>query len=325
MLFLFLCLAGLLSCSQATADSITQSEKIEVGPGPEDMVLDTLHGPRLLISCSARRAYDKPYGEIEALDLLTEERKILTRHREPDSLNFHPHGIYLDREDLYVISHEREPDFHPILHYRVRGDSLEFIELIHHQLLNSPNALVSGSHGELFVVNDAGKRGNMWEKILRLKRASLLSLKKDSTGLWAAAYLAIDLTYPAGINRIGKTIYAGDAIQNQLHVYGMGDHGLTPKAPIKGLKGNDNLRIYNGKILTCCHVKPMRFIGHAKNPDKLSPVEVFLIDPLSMEIQSLFANDGSQISGGSTAIIYDRHLYISQIFEPFLLKVALDL
>ena len=95
------------------------------------MVLDTLFTPRLLISCSARRDEYRPYGEIEALDLLSMERRILTRYNEPDSLFFHPHGIFLDKGILYVISHEKEPDFHPILIYRVHGDSLEFIELVH--------------------------------------------------------------------------------------------------------------------------------------------------------------------------------------------------
>jgi hypothetical protein len=68
----------------------------------------------------------------------------------------------------------------------------------------------------------------------------------------------------------------------------------------------------------------MRFIGHTKDPEKNSPVKVLLIDPASGEIQTLFTTGGSQISGGSTAIVYHGYLYISQIFEPFLLKVKLD-
>lgn len=311
------------ACSPPESGPRMIGEKIEVGPGPEDMVLDTLHGPRLLISCSARRDEYRPYGEIEALDLHSMERKIMVRHGEPDSLSFHPHGIFLAGDLLYVISHEKEPDDHPILIYRVKADSLEYIEGIHNPLLNSPNALVKGSEGEIFVVNDAGKRGSILEKVLKLKRASLVSLKKSPEGTWTSQYVAIELGYPAGINRIGNTVYVGDAIQNRLHVYRIGENGLTPKAPIGGLKGNDNLRIHDGKILTCCHIKPMRFIGHAKNPDKNSPVEVFLVDPRSGESESLFASDGSQISGASTAIIHEDVLYISQVFEPFLLAVKL--
>ena len=312
-----------MACKPLSPDTLRETEKIEVGPGPEDMVLDTLYGPRLIISCSARRDAYQPYGEIESLDLLTRERKILTRHKEPDSLLFKPHGIFLDGQTLYVISHEREPDLHPILLYRVHGDSLEFMELINNPLLNSPNALVSGREGEIYVVNDSGKRGSIMEKILKLKRASLLMLKKDSLGLWSPQYMAIELSYPAGINRIGNTIYAGDAIQNQVHVYRVSEKGLKPQVSLKGLKGNDNIRIHDRKILTCCHVKPFRFIGHAKSSEKKSPAEVFLIDPKTGDSQSLFSTDGSQISGASTAIIFGDDLYISQVFDPYLLRVKL--
>lgn len=328
-LLLFSILYSTMACKPSANASLPEGgeregEKIEVGPGPEDMVLDTLYGTRLLISCSARRDEYRPYGEIEALDLLTMERKILVRHREPDSLIFHPHGIYLAGDILYVISHEKEPDVHPILIYRVSADSLEFMEAVFNPLLNSPNALLTGPNGEIYVVNDSGKRGSIMEKVLKLKRASLVLLKKSPEGIWESQYMAIELGYPAGINRIGNTIYAGDAIQNQIHVFRMGEKGLTPLAPIKKLKGNDNLRIHDGEILTCCHVKPMRFIGHAKNPDKASPVEVFLIDPKSGESESLFSSNGHQISGASTAIIHENILYISQVFEPYLLRVDLE-
>ena len=327
-LLLLSILYSTMACNPSAKDSLPdggeiKGEKIEVGPGPEDMVLDTLHGSRLLISCSARRDEYRPYGEIEALDLLSMERKILVRHGEPDSLIFHPHGIYLAGDLLYVISHEREPDEHPILIYRVSSDSLGFIEEISNPLLNSPNALVTGPNGEIYVVNDSGKRGSIMEKVFKLKRASLVLLKKSPEGLWESQYMAIELGYPAGINRIGNIIYAGDATQNQIHTFRMGEKGLTPLAPIKKLKGNDNIRIHDGKILTCCHVKPLRFIGHVKKSEKTSPSEVFLIDPKSGESESLFYSDGTQISGASTAIIYENMLYISQVFDPFLLRVEL--
>jgi arylesterase/paraoxonase len=312
-----------MACSPVSVDTLSEGLRIEVGPGPEDMVLDTLPSPRLLISCSARREEYKPYGEIESLDLGSMERKILTRYNEPDSLLFHPHGIFLDKELLYVISHEREPDIHPVLIYRVHGDSLVFLERISAGLMNSPNALVTGQAGEIYLVNDSGKRGSISEKVLKLKRANVVRLEKDSLDLWSSQYMAIELGYPAGINRIGNQIYAGDAILNQIHVYQISENGLKPQPPIKGLKGNDNLRIYDGKILTCCHIKPFRFIGHAKNPERHSPVEVFLVDPKTGESKSIFKTDGSQISGASTAIIFEDKLYISQVFEPFLLQIKL--
>lgn len=322
-------LAGIMmisfSCKQGSTFAGDLPEKIQVGPGPEDMVLDTLNGPpRLLISCSARREEHKPYGELVSFDLRSNLKTELIRYNEPEDLRFKPHGIYLDGDRLYVISHEREPDYHPILLYKVRGDSLEFLELIHSPNQHSPNALVTGPEGEIYVVNDSGKRGSMAEKIFKLRRASVVRLSKNQDGQWDSKIVAEKLSYPAGINRIGNRLFAGDAIQNKFHVYEILADELLAVSEFKGLKGNDNIRIYNEKLLTVCHVKPSRFIKHAKNSEKLSPVEVFLVDPGTGQAASLFYTDGSLISGGSAAVVFENHLYICQIFEPFILKVELE-
>ena len=259
-------------CSTLPAKSEVTSEKIEVKPGPEDMVIDTLHGePRLLISCAARREEHKPYGEIISTGLHSGDQVEMVRYNEPGDLLFKPHGIYLDRDLLYVISHELEPDYHPILIYRVHGDSLEFQDLVNSPDQHSPNALVTGPDGEIYFVNDSGKRGSLAEKIFKLKRASVVRLSKNKEGLWDSKVVAEKLSYPAGINRIGNRLYAGDAIQNQIHVYKINGAKLEPAGKIENLKGNDNIRIYKGQLLTACHVKPLKFIKHAKKSDNLSP------------------------------------------------------
>jgi len=146
-------------CTALPTNSEVPGEKIEVKPGPEDMVIDTLHGyPRLLISCSGRREAHKPYGEIISYGIHSGVQHEMARYNEPGELLFKPHGIYLDRDLLYVISHEKEPNYHPILIYRIHGDSLEFKDLIHTHAQHSPNALVTGPGGEIFFVNDSGKR-----------------------------------------------------------------------------------------------------------------------------------------------------------------------
>ena len=303
----------------------TVVDRIPLKPGPEDMVLDTLHGdPCLIISCCGRREADKPYGEMIHYDLLSGKQKVMERLNEPEDILFRPHGIYLDGNMLYVISHEKEPDFHPVLVYRVDGRKLDFIEMIHTTHQHSPNALVTGPGGEIYLVNDSGKRGSMMEKALKLKRASVEKLTKNSDGEWVAEMVADKLGYPAGINRIGDQLYVGDAVLSKIHVYQISKEGLSPVGEIKKLKGNDNIRIYQGQLLTPGHVKPLKFIKHAKNPGKKSPVDVFLVDPDSNEHSVLYSTDGSTISGGSTAIIFGENLYICQVFDPYILKVELN-
>lgn len=319
LLWIFLCVIVLPGNSQLPA------EKIELKPGPEDMVMDTLHSsPRLLISCSGRREAHKPYGEIVSYGLHSGVQNEMIRYNEPGDLLFKPHGIYLDGDLLYVISHESEPDYHPILIYRVHGDSLEFKELIQTIDQKSPNALVTGPDGEIFFVNDSGKRGSLAEKIFKLKRATVVRLSKNRQGIWESRVVAEKLAYPAGINRIGTKLFAGDAILHRIHVYEIEGDGLVPITEYKDLKGNDNIRIYQGQLITPGHIKPFRFIKHAKKPEKLSPVEVFLVDPESGRHTSLYYTDGSQISGASTALIYEKILYLCQVFDPYILKVDLS-
>ena len=315
---LFFCLA-----QQAIGQSIV--ERIPLKPGPEDMVLDTLHGdPGLIISCCGRRETDKPYGELIHYNLLSGKQQVMERLNEPADILFRPHGIYLDGNLLYVISHEKEPDIHPVLVYRIDGTLLEFVERIQTTHQHSPNALVTGLGGEIYLVNDSGKRGSLMEKVLKLKRASVEKLTKNSDGEWVAEMVADKLGYPAGINRIGDQLYVGDAVLSKIHVYQISREGLIPVGEIKKLKGNDNIRISKGQLLIPGHVKPLKFIKYAKNPEKKSPVDVFLVDPDSNEHSVLYSTDGSTISGASTAIIFGKHLYLSQVFDPWILKVELN-
>ena len=322
---LILPLSIMLCCLALQASGQTVVERIPLKPGPEDMVLDTLHGdPGLIISCCGRREADKPYGEMLHYNLQTGKQLVMKRLNEPAEILFRPHGIYLDGDLLYVISHEKEPDYHPVLVYRVNGSHLDFVELISTTHQHSPNALVTGPGREIYLVNDSGKRGSMMEKAIKLKRASVEKLTKNSAGDWKAEMVADKLGYPAGINRIGDQLYVGDAVLHKIHVYQISREGLSPVGEISKLKGNDNIRIYNGQLLTPGHVKAMKFIKHAKKPGKKSPVDVYLVDPATGEHTTIYSTDGSTISGGSTAIIFGKHLYICQVFDPYILKVELE-
>lgn len=312
-------------CYHAPAVTEAPSWRIPVGPGPEDMVLDTNgNKARLIVSCASRRESQEPCGEMAAVDPETGTCTVLVRHKEPPGLIFRPHGIFLDEDLLYVISHEKEPDDHPILIYRLHGDSLEFLEAIRTAGQHSPNALVTGPEGDIYFVNDSGKRGSLAEKIFRLKRASLVRLMKGPDGSWQSEFLAMDLGFPAGINRIGDRLFVGDAILHRVYVYRISRNGPTRLEDITGLRGVDNIRIHEGQLLAPGHVRSFRFIRHVENAEKRSPVEVYLADPASGHVTTLYYTDGADISAGSTALIHDGHLYISQVFEPYLLKVQIN-
>ncbi len=309
--------------------STLPTQRITVGAGPEDMVLDrSQETPRLLISCTARRETQQPFGEIVSYSPSTGKVDTLTRTGMPDSLCFQPHGILLDSKTypplLYAISHEHDEGFHPVYVWEVGETTLEFRELIASELLHSPNAVTLGPGGEMFVVNDAGERDNMMEKIFRLNRANIVRLERNDNGDWEATVAAEGLGMPAGINRIGNTLYAGDAVNHLLHVYEIVGRELVVREPVEGLRGNDNIRVIDNKLYTTGHVKPLKFVAHTRAPRKLSPVEVWEYDPAQEKLTSLYYTDGSKISAGSTALLLNGTLYISQVFEPFILEVDLS-
>ncbi|MDF1572740.1 MAG: hypothetical protein P1P82_14120 [Bacteroidales bacterium] len=315
------------SCSVREISTLPDRQ-VTVGAGPEDMVMDFSQGtPRLLISCTARRESQEPFGEIVTYTPSTGAIDTLIRTGMPDTLFFQPHGIFLDNESnpplLYAISHEHDEGFHPVYSWEVGDTALVFRELITSELLHSPNALTLGTNGELYVVNDAEDRNNMMEKIFRLNRANIVRLERNENGEWKAAVAAEGLGLPAGINRIGTTLYAGDAVNHLLHVYEIVGTELVAQAPVEGLRGNDNIRVIDQKLYTTGHVKPLKFVAHTQSPDKKSPVEVWEYDPAREKITSLYYTDGSTISAGSTALLLNGKLYISQVFEPFILEVDL--
>jgi len=57
-------------------------------------------------------------------------------------------------------------------------------------------------------------------------------------------------------------------------------------------------------------------------PNELSPCKTFLINKTTGAANIIFSDDGSLISGSSTAIVSGKDLYLSQVFDGFVLKIA---
>jgi hypothetical protein len=90
---------------------------------------------------------------------------------------------------------------------------------------------------------------------------------------------------------------------------------------IAKLHGLDNVTFLNDKeILVTAHLRMLAFLKHYKDAKNISPTVVYRVNIFTGEYKAIYENDGSDICGGSTALYYKGKLYISQVFEPFLLK-----
>ncbi len=326
--FILIMVFYLSSCTVNYTITRATYQKIVTGPGPEDMVLDTIDNrKRLILSCSERRKKNPPHDEIWVIDINTQQAKILPRINHPDSILFHPHGIDItfDGNNLWllVVNHEEKKKRHSILRYLVKENELIFDTIFWNpQYLKSPNDVFAESKDKFWVTNDASSRNSKLELLLKMKGGNVIHYNgityiKSTPGL----------AYPNGVYRIKDKLIVSTTRQNKIISYNLDQRGKVIRGSNKTLAvatGWDNFSKINDTLLLCtAHVKPIKFLKHYKQPNHLSPVAVYVINLVQNNAELLFYTDGSIISAGSTTIFYEGYLYICQVFDPYIVKISL--
>jgi len=77
----------------------------------------------------------------------------------------------------------------------------------------------------------------------------------------------------------------------------------------------------DGRLWVTAHPCPLDFLAHSDDAEANSPIQIFMIDPVTLDVNNVFQNNGELISAASTALFIDNRLYISQVFDPFVLVV----
>ncbi len=313
------------SCFQYPEPMDLPSASIPFYPGPEDMIeVNTDSSHYLLVSCSGRRDQYKAYGNIVKYDLITGKAAELSRIDEPKDISFQPHGIDFQIVNgnpfLYVINHDDALDEHPVIRYSLTDSSLLFNKIYHHPLLVSPNAVAALDDGSFFVCNDAGNRGSTLERILRLKRGNIIYYNNNQ-GKWKV--VSEDLAYPAGLLYHHQKIYVSAALENKVYALLWDGEIARLKKPVMEITAPDNIRKCGNELIVTNHLNPVRFIRHTSSPENTSPCGVYSYSLDDQQVKLLYWNSGNKISAASTSLVIDNTLYMSQIFEPYLLKVEL--
>lgn len=318
---------GLLTgCSRLPINTVSDTKQIAVGPGPEDMVVDNASGiERLLVSCNERR-FDTVYGEIFEVKLNDNLTRVIPRINTPEDIVFNPHGIDLKTIDgvtrLYAISHNNEKERHTIVVYRVYADSLVYETLYENQAaMNTPNDLAVTEKGDIYVSNDAGKRGNVWEQLFKMKRSNVVFYDSELK-LWKK--VADRLVYANGVAVDDTCVYVATSRSNKLFSYKReADGNLSNRRTLAEVPGEDNIIFHGDELIFTSHPNMLKFLKHVKSSDKKSPSQVHSYNRKTGEYKLLFTDDGYRISASSTALIIGDKLYISQVFDPYILEVKL--
>jgi hypothetical protein len=313
-------LATTASCATLPKSYQTKDEVIAVGPGPEDMVVDSVtEQPRLLLSCSARRKSEKDYGEIYVYYTQTGENKIIKRSNEPAGLAFNPHGIDLVRVGndliLLVVNHEHQIHLNSILRYRVLKDELVFQNKIVDPLISSPNAVTGFSDGTLLVSNDAKKAGNTSEILFNLKKAQIIFWDGTKCSVASEKYC-----FTNGITNKNGKVYLASTMQNKVWQFDFNSGKMLNRQIIGKAKGADNLRFDGDDLLVASHLRFLKFLKHYKDSKHYSPSTVYRINPTTKKRTVEYFDDGKQVSAAATALVFRNYLYVNSIFDPKIVR-----
>jgi hypothetical protein len=328
----------LVSCSVKLPPSVGKTgEKIHVGPGTEDMTLDTFFNQkRLLVSCNQRRKDLPHFGEIVAYNLSTKKLDTLSRKEEPKDLVFNPHGIDLVMNTehelmLYVVNHvpiagTKEKD-NSILLYEVKGRNLVFVKQYRSELIISPNDVAGLPDGGIYVTNDSKHRkmGFTWamEKLFKMRTSKVVFGNGDGSK-WIVATKR--LAYANGVHADKNRVIVAATQKKDLVVYNRNaDGSLAIQKRLKPGAGLDNISmISDSMLLVPAHPSQGKFIKHARKASEPSPGIVYGVNLASGETVAMYANDGTQISANSVALFYEGKIYIGQVFEDWLQVVDLN-
>lgn len=316
----------LLSCKKESETLLTP-EKIFIGRGPEDIVLDIQNGTtRILASCNERVKNKPPFSEIVALNLETNQRTLLTRKSEPAFLKFNPHGFYLQivngKKLLYIVNHYKDDSkINSILVYELNGDEMTFKKEVRSDLMLSPNEVCALPNGSFYFTNDMGSDDLIYEQLFNKSGGSVVYCDTDGNCRYAEEKLA----FPNGLEYKNQQLFLATTRNYGLFQYDILDDGtLTNKTKISSINGMDNIRWNNENLTVSVHPDEIAFVKHSTDEKFHSPSWTYLIDIQNKTAKLLYKNGGYDISGGSTSIEVNGYLYISQVYGNYLLKVKLE-
>jgi hypothetical protein len=311
-------LFSILSCEKGP---LTKTFKqIKTGPGAEDEVYDAANN-RILVSCNERRTGMPQFGEIYQIDLSTDESKILPRANFPN-MPFNPHGFDMQTINgvpyLFVIDHFNDSSgVSAIVQFKINKENLEFVKAYLNPLLISPNDLTVLPDGSFYFANDKNSR-DITELLTNPRGGSIGYCDGNST--WKK--VDSNLAYPNGMYNENNRLYLATSRNTALFTYDIQPDGsLRNRATLSTINGMDNLTSSGDDLLVAVHPDLLKFALLSLIPTGKSPSRTYSINKHTGEAHLLFDDDGSTITGSSTALAVGDNLYLAQVFGDFILKI----
>jgi arylesterase / paraoxonase len=294
--------------------------KIEGFAGNEDATVDRKTGIALISSPAFN--LDKN-GSIMMLNLNEVSPKPINLTTELPFTSFHPHGIYLYQsangdKRLFVINHRNTGHYIEI--FQFTDSSLVHLESIQNPLFISPNDIVAVGDRQFYLTNDHDEPLTDWRNkkdILQIPMGNVCFYDGKNANVVAEGIL-----YANGINKSldSKTIFVASASGRKILVYDRNPQTETlSESDQIAINGPDNIDIDEaGNLWVGCHPKLLKFLAHSKDHTKISPSEIIKITYKgkgTAQLESVYLNDGSEISASTVGVVYKDKLLIGSVFE----------
>jgi arylesterase/paraoxonase len=247
--------------------------------------------------------------------------------------DFHPHGMSLYRGPdgaLTLMAINRPLPDHPASVEIFDVDESGAAPVLRHRktvtggLLQSPNDLVAVGPDRFYLTNDHGsatKLGAKLETYLMLPRANVIYF--DGSVLRVAA---AGLVFANGINVSPdmRWLYVGQTTAGNVVVFARSNDGaLTRTGEMRVGTGVDNIDIDgDGDLWIAGAPKLLAFSAASADRAKQSPSAVWQVSARGGVLQrakTVYADLGSEASGGTVAVHAQGHLYIGTVFRPRIL------
>ena len=301
--------------------------------GSEDLTIQQSTGIAFISSFDYRvfAQGDTVAGHIYRYDLNEKEPRLIDLpHTYPGNLI--PHGISLYTPDsgqatLLVVNHSGGQN--TIERFLVAEDRLIHQETYKDPLIISPNDVVAVDPDRFYFTNDHKYSAGLLRKLEdygRLKLSNLVYYDGHNFSEAAGGY-----SNPNGVNvsADGKKLYMNAATELKMYVFDrdLTSGQLTRSHTIELGSGGDNIEIAdNGDILVGAHPQLLKFVAHVADSAKLSPSQILRIrlnESGEYQVQEIYMNDGSELSGSSVGAIFNQRLLIGAVFDPRFLDCSM--
>lgn len=325
-------------------------------PGPEDFVVQKGKGyraDRLLVSSRDRR--NDAEGTIYRVSLRektgTAEKMEL---RGRGGCSFRPHGVYLHGDKLYVINHHEEAHDRSADRSCVpkadgigaRSTSIEIFEvgwgsltleqrLTNPELLDNANDLVVAEDGTVYVTVPPTNFQLFQESAFGQAHSKVVRYDPNGSPNWTP--FAVLSGYPNGIEIVGADpvgeeleydVVVSTSMEGKVYRFGQdGRQKPVPTSPFpkRFRSAHDNFTWHRKgeegqRLLLATHRERRRFVQHSLNEGARSPSQVWSLAPGLSEKTLAFEDDGTLVSGVSTAACAGDRLILGQVFGPAVLS-----